>query len=70
MAVALVAESVASEPAFSASPFPTLAVDRIVRVRSPFKLSRPNSGYTLVGADAELDDALHIERQVGTGWFL
>lgn len=69
-ALALVAESVASEPALSASPPPTLAVDQIVRVRSPFKLSRPNKGYTFVGAGAELEDALHIERQVGTGWFL
>jgi len=69
-ALALVAESVASEPAFSTSPSPTLAIDRVVRVRSPFKLSRPNKGYTFVGADAELEDALHIERQVGTGWFL
>ena len=69
-ALALVAESVASEPAFSSSPPPTLAVDRVVRVRSPLKLSRPNKGYTFVGTDAELEDALHIERQVGTGWFL
>lgn len=69
-ALVLVAESVASEQAFAASPAPTLAVDRVIRVRSPFKLSRPNKGYTFVGADAELEDALHIERQVGTGWFL
>ncbi len=69
-ALACVAESVASEPAFSNSPPPTLAIDRVARVRSPFKLSRPNQGYTFVGAEAELEDALHIERQVGTGWFL
>ena len=41
-ALSLVASSVASEPAFSTSPCPTLAVDTVVRVRSPFKLSRPN----------------------------
>ena len=69
-ALALVAEAVSSEPAFSGSPFPTLAVDRVVRVRSPLKLSRPNKGYTFIGADAELDDALRIERQIGTDWFL
>lgn len=69
-ALALVAAAIASEPAFSTSPPPTLAIDRVVRVRSPFKLSRPNSGYCFVGSDAELEDALHIERQVGTGWFL
>jgi hypothetical protein len=70
MALALVATEVASEPAFSTSPAPTLAIDRVARVWSPFKLSRPNKGYCFVGADAELQDALHIERQVGTGWFL
>ena len=69
-AIALVADLVSSEPAFSTSPTPTLAVDRVVLVRSPFKLSRPNKGYTFVGSDAELEDALHIEHQVGTGWFL
>lgn len=69
-ALALVANSVASEPAFSASPPPTLAVDQVVKVRSPFKLSRPNKGYTFVGVGAELEDALRIERQVGTRWFL
>lgn len=69
-ATAIVADAVAAEPAFSSSPPPTLAVDQVVRVRSPFKLSRPNNGYTFVGADAELEDALHIEWQAGAGWFL
>ena len=69
-ALALVAESAAAEPAFSSSPPPVLAVDLVVRVRGPLKLSRPNKGYTFFGADAELDDALHIERQAGSGWLL
>jgi hypothetical protein len=68
-ALALVAASVAAEPAFASSPVPALAIDTVARVLSPFKLSRPNEGYTFVGKDAELEDALHIERQVGTGWF-
>jgi hypothetical protein len=69
-ALALVAEAVALEPAFATSPTPTLAVDRVVRVRNPFKLSRPNKGYTFFSEGAELEDALSIERQVGAGWFL
>lgn len=69
-ALTLVAASVASEPEFSASPPAALAVGQVVCVRSPFKLSRPNEGYTFVGIDAELEDALHIERQAGAGWFL
>ena len=69
-ALALVAESVASEPAFLTSPPPALAVNLVSRVRSPFKLSRPNNGYTFIGVGAELEDALHIERQAGEGWFL
>jgi len=68
-ALALVAESVALEPTFSNSPPPTLAVDLVSRVRSPFKLPRPNNGYTFIGVGAELEDALHIERQAGAGWF-
>jgi hypothetical protein len=56
-ALALVATTVASEPAFSTSPPPTLAIDRVVRVRSPLKLSRPNKGYCFVGSDAELGAA-------------
>lgn len=69
-AIALVAASVASEPTFSTSPSPILSVDRVVLVRSPFKLSRPNEGYTFVGPDADMEDALHLERQAGDGWFL
>ena len=69
-ALAWVAQSVASELAFPTSPAPMLAMDQVTRVRSPFKLSRPNKGFTFIGVDAELEDALQIERQVGAGWFL
>jgi hypothetical protein len=69
-AVALVKAAVGAEPAFSKSAPPALAVYSVHRVWSPLKLSRPNSGYTFVGPDAELEDALQIERQVGAGWFL
>ena len=69
-ALARVAQSVASEPAFASSPKPVLGIDQVARVWSPFKLSRPNEGFSFIGDDAELEDALHIERQVGAGWFL
>ena len=69
-ALDMVRGAVALEPAFATSPPPELAIDQVVRVWSPFKLSRPNQGYTFVGADADLEDALDIERQVGAGWFL
>jgi len=68
-ALVIVAEAVAKEPLFAGSPRPELAVNTIVRVRSPFKLSKPNEGYTFIGSDASLEEALSIERQAGAGWF-
>jgi hypothetical protein len=68
-ALYLVKQSVAEEPAFSASPVPTLSIDLAVRVWSPFKLSRPNEGYSFFDKDGDPEDALHIERKAGAGWF-
>jgi hypothetical protein len=70
IALQLVSETVAAEEAFASSPKPALAVDMVARVRSPFKRSRPNSGYSFIGRDATPEDALHIERQAGAGWWL
>jgi hypothetical protein len=70
IALQIVAESVAAEEMFASSPKPTLGIDLVVRIRSPFKLSRPNRGYTLIGRDATLDDVLRLERQAGSGWWL
>jgi hypothetical protein len=70
IALALVAASVSDEPAFASSPKPDLGVDRVFRVWSPLKLSRPNSGYSFIGIGADLDDILSIERQAGAGWFM
>jgi hypothetical protein len=64
----MVASAVAADPLFAASPPPTLLIDRVVRVRSPLKRSRPNSGYTFVGAGATIEDALDLERKAGSGW--
>lgn len=69
-ALSLVAESVRLEPAFNSSPFPSLSVHAVIPVRSPFKRARPNSGYTFVGSDTELTDALDIESKAGAGWLL
>ena len=69
-ALSLVAESVRIEPVFNSSPPPSLSVHVVIPVRSPLKRSRPNSGYTFVASDAELTDALDIERKAGAGWFL
>ena len=69
-ALSLVAESVRVEPAFNLSPSPSLSVYAVIPVRSPLKRSRPNNGYTFVGSDAELADALDIERKAGAGWLL
>jgi hypothetical protein len=69
IALNLVTETVAAEQAFVSSPKPTLAVDLVAQVRSPFKRSRPNSGYSFIGKDATLDDVLHLERRAGAGWW-
>jgi hypothetical protein len=70
IALQLVAEAVAAEQAFVSSPKPTLAVDQVLKVRSPFKRSRPNRGFSFIGRDATLEDTLHLERQAGAGWWL
>ena len=70
LALAQVADSVASEPAFSSSPTPVLGIDLVARVWSPFKRSRPNSGYSFANSDADFEDILDIEREAGAGWLL
>ena len=68
-ALRVVAESAAREQAFGASPPPTLAIDLITRVWSPFRASRPNGGYSFWTSQDDRDDALEIERAAGAGWW-
>ena len=70
IAVAQVSDAVAAEPAFSTSPSPQLEVVNIFRVWSPFKLSRPNSGFSFADTPDDLEGALEIEREAGAGWLL
>jgi len=69
-AIAVVAMDIKSDLQFEGWGTPALAVDTIAEVRSPFKLSRPNKGFTFCRNGATLDDALSIERKAGAGWFL
>lgn len=68
-ALRLVAATAAAEPAFQSSPAPTLTVDVVTRVWSPFKPSRPNSGYSFFGPDDGPDSILDVERAAGAGWW-
>lgn len=68
-ALSLVSTAAQSEPAFSQSPKPILQVHAVFPV-SPLKRSRPNSGYTFVGPDSDLEDALDLELKAGSGWLL
>ena len=68
-AIRLVADAAASEPAFQSSPQPTLSVDLVTRVWSPFKRSEPNSGYSFFAQDDGPDSILDIERAAGSGWW-
>ena len=68
-ALALVEAAVDSEPAFATSPKPELQAHAVFHV-SPLKRSRPNSGYTFIGEDATLEDALDLEIKAGSGWIL
>jgi len=68
-ALAGVAADIATDSQFEGWQSPTLAVDTVVLVRRPFKLSRPGKGFTFFQKGATLEDALRIERKVGTGWF-
>ena len=68
-ALALVEAAVDSEPAFATSPKPELQAHAVFPV-SPLKRSRPNSGYTFIGEDATLEDALDLEIKAGSGWIL
>ena len=65
----LVREAVTTEPAFAASPAPTLQVQLINRVWSPLKPSEPNSGYSFFGPHGGREDALEIECSAGSGWW-
>ena len=68
-ALSLVSAAVRSEPAFSNSPGPELRIHAVFHV-SPLKRSRPNSGYTFIGQDATIEDALDLEIKAGSGWLL
>ena len=68
-ALRLVAESVASEPAFVTSPAPTLAIDCVTRVWSPLRASKPNGGYSFWACEDDREEALEIERAAGAGWW-
>lgn len=68
-ALEAVAATVAAEPAFQSSTAPTLSVDLVTRVWSPFKRSEPNSGYSFFGPDDGPDSILDIERAAGAGWW-
>ena len=68
-ALRLVAATAAEEPSFRSSPVPALTVDLVTRVWSPFKPSRPNSGYSFFGPDEGPESILDIERAAGAGWW-
>ncbi|MEA9579501.1 hypothetical protein VC218_11445 [Xanthomonas nasturtii] len=68
-ALRLVAESVGSEQVFATSTAPILAIDCVTRVWSPFRPSKPNSGYSFWASEDDRQEALEIERAAGTGWW-
>ena len=68
-ALRLVSAAAQAEPAFASSPGPDLRVHSVYQV-SPLKRSRPNSGYTFVGQDSSIEDALDLEIKAGSGWLL
>ena len=69
-AIVNVAQTVEEESAFINSETPEYEVVLIERVKSPFKLSRPNSGYSFFSSVDEIKDVLEIEKAAGAGWFL
>ena len=68
-ALSLVQAAVDAEPAFVSSPKPDLRAHAVFPV-SPLKRSRPNSGYSFIGENATLEDALDLEIKAGAGWIL